>query len=181
MNLDINFKPSTEIFSGIGETFINLKSLWIRSQTIKFVERSDFVGLTQLEDLILNGNQIEFLPEDVFWDLPNLKLLKLSGNKIKKLPKNIFKNLKKLKEINLSDNKIDYLPKNLFMETKKIERFYAYDNPLKVIDVDFTKFFYLSYLNLRNARCVNYIAYDPNFIQEAQLIINENCIKTTQN
>jgi Leucine-rich repeat (LRR) protein len=154
--LKINLTPSTHIFSGIGEYFSNLKELWIQDQSLKFVDRSDFAGLTQLEKLRLDQNQIEFLFNNVFWDLPNLE------------------------EIDLSNNKIDYLPKDLFLKNLEIERIWASNNPLKVIDVDFTTFKNLFYINLSNAKCVNIIAYDPTLVQEAQLIINENCRKTTQ-
>jgi Leucine-rich repeat (LRR) protein len=181
MHLWINFAPSIHIFSGIGETFSNLKTLLIVQQSIKFVERSDFVDLTQLERLGLNKNQIEFLPEDVFWDLPNLKELWLRDNKIKKLPENIFKNLKKLKFIGLHDNKIDHLPKDLFANNLEIELIWAADNPLKTIDVDFTELKDLSLLNLLNANCINFVARNATQVKEAQRRINQNCRKTTQN
>jgi Leucine-rich repeat (LRR) protein len=179
--LNINFAPSTHIFSGIGETFSNLYYLYVEDQSIKFVERSDFAGLMKLERLGLNGNQIEILPEDVFWNLPNLKELKLSNNKIKKLPVNIFKNLKKLETISLSDNKIEHLPRSLFTNNLEIETIIAYNNPLKVIDVDFTKLKNLSWLNLKYANCINFWADNSNQVQEAQRLINQNCTRTTQN
>jgi Leucine rich repeat len=179
-HLWINFSPSTYIFSGIGETFINLKELWINRQSIKFVERSDFAGLTQLEVLLLFQNQIEFLPEDVFWDLPNLERLWFFGNKIKKLPENIFKNLKKLRVINFSGNRIEHLPRNLFANNLEIEFISAYNNPLKVIDVDFTKLKILKLLNLRNANCINFEDRFNNQLREAQRLINQNCTETAE-
>jgi Leucine-rich repeat (LRR) protein len=179
--LHINFAPSTYIFSGIGETFSNLKKLLITEQSIKFVERSDFAGLTQLEVLYLDGNQIEFLPEDVFWDLPNLEYLGLSNNKIKKIPENIFKNLKKLESIGLHINKIKHLPKDLFSKNLEIEKIWAENNPLKVIDVDFSTLKNLSWLFLSNANCIDFNAYFELQVPEAQLLINHNCRKTTQN
>jgi Leucine-rich repeat (LRR) protein len=179
-NLEINFAPSTHIFSGIGENFSNLKELWITHQFIKFVERSNFVGLTQLEQLYLRGNQIEFLPENVFWDLPNLELLNLRDNKIKKLPENVFKNLRKIQQIFLSINKIEHLPKNLFVNNLEIEEIYVHDNPLKIIDVDFTALKKLRYLDLQNQNCINFNAYNEAQSQETQQLINQNCRKTTQ-
>jgi Leucine-rich repeat (LRR) protein len=179
--LYINFAPSTHIFSGIGENFSNLNKLLIIRQHIKFVERSDFVGLTQLEQLWLDGNKIEFLPEDVFWDLPNLKYLNLNSNKIKKLPENIFKNLKKLRDIRLDDNKIEHLPKDLFMNNLEIESIFAHNNPLKVIDVDFIALKNLRWLDLEYANCINFDARDSTQVQEVQRLINQNCRKTTQN
>jgi Leucine-rich repeat (LRR) protein len=175
--LQIDFATSTQ---GIGETFSDLKILSITYQSIKFVERSNFVGLTQLEELWLNQNQIEFLPEDVFLDLPNLEVLWLSNNKIKKLPENIFKNMKKLKEIELSNNEIDHLPEDLFMKNLEIEVILAVINPLKTIDVDFTKLKNLRRLNLKNTNCINFKAENETQVQEAQRLINQSCTKTTQ-
>jgi Leucine-rich repeat (LRR) protein len=180
-HLRIDFASSTHILSGIGETFSNLKTLLITEQPIKFVERSDFAGLTQLEYLELSWNQIEFLPEDVFWDLPNLEELYLFDNKIKKLPVNIFKSLKKLKTIWLSSNKIDHLPKDLFVNNLEIEWILADYNPLKVIDVNFTKLKNLRQLYLGNANCIDFSAFNAIEVQEALLLINENCTRTTQN
>jgi Leucine-rich repeat (LRR) protein len=178
--LVIDFSPSNYIFSGIGETFSNLKQLSIHHQLIESVERSDFDDLTQLETLLLSGNQIESLPEDVFWDLPNLKLLSFSRNKIKKLPENIFKNLKKLKEIYLYNNKIDHLPKNLFVNNLEIEVIWAHNNPLKTIDVDFTKLTNLSSLDLKNANCIDFKAENGAQFQKTLRLINQNCRKTTK-
>jgi Leucine-rich repeat (LRR) protein len=178
-DLHIDFAPSTHIFSGIGETFINLKWLEITEQSIKFVERSDFAGLTQLDTLSLNWNLIEFLPENVFWDLPNLDYLDLQDNKIKKLPENIFKNLKKLEVIHLGDNEIDHLPKDLFANNLEIIWIDARGNPLKVIYVDFTALKSLDWLHLGNANCINYDAVSAFEVQKAQRFINQNCTKTT--
>lgn len=174
--LSINFAPSTHISSGIGERFSNLKSLWIKKQSIKFIERSDFAGLTQLEDLYLFRNQIEILPEDVFWDL-NLKMLKLNKNKIKKLPLNIFKSLTKIKGINFADNMIEHLPKNLFANNLELESISAYNNPLKTIDVDFTNLRSLEDLGLHNANCIDFYAQSRMKVQEAQRLINRNCMR----
>jgi Leucine-rich repeat (LRR) protein len=179
--LRINFAPSTRIFSGVGEIFINLKELSITRQSIKFVERYDFVGLTQLEGLYLYENQIEFLPEDVFWDLPNLEELWLQSNKIKKLPENIFKNLKKLKRIDMFGNKIEHFPENLFANNMEIEFISAYNNPLKTIDVDFTALKNLRWLGLSNANCIDFHAENATKVSEALRLINQNCTKTTQN
>jgi Leucine-rich repeat (LRR) protein len=178
--LNINFTTSTHIFSGIGETFSTLKELWIQSQSIKFVERSDFAGLRQLENLDLQANQIEFLPEDVFWDLPNLESLSLAANKIKKLPQSIFKNLRKLKQISLFRNKINHLPENLFANNFEIKIVFAENIPLQTIDVDFTALKNLRWLDLLNANCISFFARSATQFQETQRLINQNCTKMSQ-
>jgi Leucine-rich repeat (LRR) protein len=178
--LQIDFAPSTHIFSGISETFSNLQILLITFQSIRFVERSDFVGLTRLTDLRLGFNQFEFLPEDVFWDLKKLEVLNLVQNKIKKLPENIFKNLKKLKKIFLNGNKIEHFPENLFVNNLEIEEIWAEKNPLKTIEVDFTALKNLRELYLTDSNCINVDAHGATQVQEAQRLINQNCSKTTQ-
>lgn len=177
--LDIDFTPAIYVFSGIGESFINLKSLRIISRSIEFVERPDLAALKQLEYLSLTGNEIEFLSDDVFSDLTNLKILDLDKNKIKKIPKNIFQNLKNIKTIRFKNNKIEYLPKDLFVNNLEIEKIYAGSNPLKTINVDFTALDNLNWLDLRNAKCSNFYAENSNDVKKAQRLINEDCRKST--
>jgi Leucine-rich repeat (LRR) protein len=176
-DLEIFFSPSNHIFAGIGETFTSLKKLQIVLQEIKFVERVDFINLAQLEELYISYNQIEFLHEDVFQDLPNLHYLSLSQNKIQKLPEKILKNLTKLKEINFNSNRIEYLPKDLFADNLQLEKIYAWQNPLKTIDVDFTKLPRLGLLWLRDANCIDFNANNQSEVQETQQIVNHNCTK----
>lgn len=74
------------------------------NQNIKFVERKDFAGLTNLENLYLEVNDIEFLPEDVFAELVNLKTLGLRDNNIKHFPSEILAGLKNIEVISTSGN-----------------------------------------------------------------------------
>ena len=135
--LNLKIKPSQHIFAGIGENFYNLASFEVSNQSLKFIERDDFVGLPKLEALKLNENQIEFLPVDVFLDLPKLYYLNLEGNQIKELPENLLKNLRSLKKLKIHSNKINHLPKNLFAYNLILEAVNFRNNPIKTIDVDF--------------------------------------------
>ena len=138
--LEIDFKYSTHIFSGLGENFPNLIILDVTKQPIKFVERENFFGLQKLEYLHLFNNEIEFLPEDVFMDLPNLMELNLENNKIMELPEKLFMNLRKIELIIFNDNQIETLPPNLFANNLKLRQLHTRNNPLKTNDFDFSAF-----------------------------------------
>lgn len=179
--LVLNFPYSTHIFSGIGENFPNLQSLSIFNQPIIFVDRENFYNMTQLVRLGLFENKIEFLPHDVFDDLMDLEQLFLFDNRIKNFPRKIFDNLRKIKVINFDGNKIENLSKDLFINNVKLERIYAQRNPLRTIDVDFTKLSNLDYLNLQNAKCVNFWARIKSEVQKVQEIVNQNCVSAWRN
>lgn len=173
--LSINFGNSSHIFRGIGEKFVNVKTLHIRGQPIKFIESSDFDNMLQLRDLDLSANQINFVPENVFWNLTNLEVLGLYNNQLIKLPKNLFKNLKKLQTINFTSNKITFLHKDLFADLPNIEFIWAYSNPLKIIDVDFTKISSLQLIDFRGASCSDFNSVSGSEIRKVQDIINSKC------
>lgn len=164
----------TQIYAGFGETFPNLIR-FDAFDSIVFVERENFAGMTKLELLFLSGNKIEFLPEDVFWDLTSLERLEFYSNKIEKIPENIFKNLRKLKSLSFSFNKIEHLPKSLFVNNLEIEYLVAGNNPLKTIGVDFLKLPNLNSLNLENSNCIDFEAWNKMKIPEAQQRIHQNC------
>lgn len=86
-SVELNFDPSTEIFSGIIENFLKLKCLDVRG--IKIAAQEDFEGLSQLETLTFNENKIESLQENLFSSLSKLKSLHLQQNQIKQLLKSI--------------------------------------------------------------------------------------------
>lgn len=170
--------PSTHFFAGLGETFPNLEDLSTIHQSLKFIERQDFANMSRLKALRLFENKIEFLPEDVFQDLINLEVLLLQENRIKKFPEKLFSNLRKIEWISFEKNRIEHLPKDLFVNNIEIENIQASDNPLKIIDVDFTKLEKLWRLGLQPANCVNFWAVGKVKIPEVQKIINENCTVT---
>lgn len=169
---------STQVISGIGETFRSLKLFHIIGPSIKFLERETFAAMEQLELLRLGFIGFEFLPEDVFQDLPNLQVLDLAGNRIKNFPAEVFKNLRKLKKVDFRYNKIEHLPKDLFADNLELDEIRACNNPFKTIDVNFTELPKLKQLDLSNAGCINFLANDKAKVQEAQRIINRNCTST---
>lgn len=173
--LKIDFKSSTHIFPGIGETFPNLRRLRIDNQSIEIVERENFEGLEQLEVLDFSRNQIKYFINNIFWDLQNLTILAFSDNQIELLQKETFQNLKQITEINFSNNKIEHFPKDLFKNNLMLKRMFAYKNPLKTVDIDFTKLKKLRILWMEKSECIDAWAWSREVIKETQDVINENC------
>lgn len=174
-SLELDFKPSTHTFHGIGETFPNVINLWILNQPIKYIEREIFFNMSQLTALTLNFNQIEFLPVDVFVDLPNVEYLSISGNRIKKLPEKLFNSMRKTKRIQFFSNRIEYLPKDLFISNVELQEVDFTYNPLKKVYVDFTNLANLWSLRLENSNCVNSYSRYNSQVADVQHYINENC------
>lgn len=172
-HVHIDFEPSERIFQGIGESFPNLNNLAIGS-SIKFVERSNFENMKQLQTLSLSFNSIRFIPEDTFMDLPNLSTLRLWYIKLEKLPENLFANLKKLTFVELSNNKLGYLPKDLFANNLELTDIQLTATELTKIDVDFTKLTKISYISLSRAGCLDG-GYYGSSLQKLQDEIKIKC------
>lgn len=83
--------------------------------------------------------------------------------------------MKKLQYLHFNDNEIEYLPKNLFEDNLELRAIVASNNPLRTIDVDFTKLASLTYLNMEKAKCIDFYPQSKAQVVEAQQIINDNC------
>lgn len=173
--LELKMANSTIILPDIGKTFPNLVELWIVTQRIRFVEREDFVNLSQLIELLLYKNEIRFLPENVFWDLTNLEVLDLISNRISEISENIFINLKKIKTINFGRNNIQHLPENLFINNHELESINFSENRLRTINVDFLMLANLNELYLQKSNCIDLNMITILDIIEIQQVINQNC------
>lgn len=180
--LEINFKPATFIFSGIGEKFSNLKGLYIEKDDLKTVKRSDFSDLDHLQILSLSSNPLKGFPEDVFWDLNNIEILKLHECELEYLPENLFVFTNNLVELDLAGNIIRNLPKNLFKNNLKIQKINLINNKLMRIDVDFTKLPELKTVDMHLNDCIK-SDYSRDFplsssvqtVEELQAVITSNC------
>ena len=172
-----NFNPATEIYSGVGKKFPELRILYINFTPLMFIQRRDFENLPKLKKLEMIYNQIEFLPEDVFYDLYSIETLILNGNGIKNLPEKIFKNSENLKEINLDDNMIQHLPKELFKYNEKIRDIKISGNKLTSVATDFTKLTNIKSINLDTSQCVDFSVTNGIKVNELQKNIDKNCAK----
>jgi Leucine-rich repeat (LRR) protein len=137
--LRINFEPFNHIFDGMGEAFKNLEKLYIASQQIKFITRSNFKHLENLKQLYLNDNEIQHLPEHVFSDLTNLQNLFIDSNRIEELPSKIFMNLKNIQLIDLSNNRIKHFPSDLLSGNLQLHIFSSNGNPGNTSNIDTSK------------------------------------------
>jgi Leucine-rich repeat (LRR) protein len=146
-SVHFEFAPFNHIFGGIGQTFKNLKRIFVCDQQIKFVERANFEHLENLEDLYMWYNEIEHLPEDAFWDLKKLTFLNLQSNKIEQLSSKIFMNLKDIKEIVIVDSRIKHFPSNLLIDNLKLEYLYARGNPGNISNIDISRILDVGFSN----------------------------------
>ena len=122
-NLILSLKPSSHIFAGIGQTFRNLKILALfGGHTLKFIRRSDFNDLPDLEELSLFNTEFDFIPEDTFWNLLNLKTLKIINTKLIKLPRHLLFGLGKLEEFKFHFHSFVQIPFGFLDHSKNIKK-----------------------------------------------------------
>ncbi len=96
-------------------------------QLVGTLKSGDFVGLTGLEALRLNGNQLTTLPADIFAGIQtsgrqtsSFETLLLHDNDLTSLPAGIFAGLTGLSILNLSDNPLPAsLPASLFADVSR--------------------------------------------------------------
>jgi hypothetical protein len=76
------------------------------------LEKELFVGLLNLNRLVVNGNSLKSIDSNIFKNTPNLYLLDLSGNALEEVPN--LDGLQKLNLVNLNDNNLLGLTKQSF-------------------------------------------------------------------
>lgn len=135
--LDINFTPSTHVFSDLSETFPYLKHLRITGSTLKYISRSDLEDMQVLEQLRLHKMPLDSLPEDVFWDLQLLKDLEVKHTMIEELPTELFKRSKQLIRLDLSENQLTHVDGELFKYSQNLQFLTLTKNPLKLLPSNF--------------------------------------------
>lgn len=171
---------SNNLINDISTKFSQLKSLSIQSNSLKLIERRHFEHLKNLEKLTIFSSQIEFLNANFLWDLTNLKKLAIYRNKIKKLPEKLFEKQKKVEFMDFKSNNIDYLPENLFKFNLDLKAIDLSKNPLKKIDVDFTRLPKLMDLSMLRCGCISAWALQRASIFELQHKINQNCASISE-
>lgn len=187
LTLQINFKPSTYIADGIGDSFKNLQRLYIVDEGIGFVDRSNFLNMSHLKELSIHHNPLKFIAEDVFWDLPGLEHLNIHSCQLRTLPSRLLKNMPHLKGVDLACNQLTSIGKEIFQNNPKLEELFLGKNNLKSIAVDFFKFTKLNAVDLSENVCVTdkwfskvdgfYTKYTSTVgtLQELQAEVIQNC------
>ncbi|KAL7015161.1 hypothetical protein ACKWTF_016312 [Chironomus riparius] len=131
-NLEVMFMPSK-----IGDAFIKLKNLIVKSCKLSKLSVDDFLHMEDVKTIEITLNEIASVEAGVFVGLPALTSLDLSGNKIKSLPSMVFAQLNAIKKIILNKNQLTTIRADFVSATNSIEYFSATDNQLKKLESSF--------------------------------------------
>ena len=94
----------------------------------------DFLGLTGMRTLILDGNGLSALPEGLLADSPNLRILRLRGNSFETLP--ALGNAGALVELDLGENGLLELPAQPLAGLPALGYLYLDDNQIEALPPD---------------------------------------------
>lgn len=158
---DKSIKTSFKIFEN---SSVKILEWYSRSD----LNRQHFIGLENLDELILKENELSNLPEDLFDDLNNLKILDLSSNKLN-LTKNIFEKLKNLQELKLGHNYLKNLDNELFKNQNLLNSLELWRNNLKNLTKE-------SFEGLSSLR---YLDLSSNYIEKFQSDIFSKLVNLT--
>jgi Leucine-rich repeat (LRR) protein len=76
--------------SGLEAFMPNLIEMYVQESGLRFIERSNFMKMKNLQVLSFHVNNIKRVPEDALLDLKNLEYLSFSCNQIEKFIINHF-------------------------------------------------------------------------------------------
>ncbi|XP_074663101.1 adhesion G-protein coupled receptor G6-like isoform X2 [Tubulanus polymorphus] len=179
LELDSSFKRKC-ICKDEFKDYVNLNSLNLSNNLIKYVHEDAFSHNENLEVLDLSYNNISTLKKETFENTAKLKFLNLSNNHIKSihegafsynenlevlnlsynniitLHQDTFENTAKLKYLDLSYNNISTLKKETFENTAKLKYLYLTDNRIDC-SLNNTLFKHISELTLvcADSKCTN--------------------------
>lgn len=122
--------------SKISDIFPNLIKYFAGASSLKFIERVNFDGLTQLNQIEFGVNHIEKIPKDTFYGLAYLESLLLHNNRIESLHRDTFIKNPNLKEIYIYGNRIEFLDGGVFRKNFKLEGLHIDNNRLQFIEPD---------------------------------------------
>lgn len=152
----IDVKKTVYLPSGLSDFFPNINEYYVMSSELKFIVRSDFRGLENLNSLSFYLNSIESIPDDTFFDLIHLTLLSFSNNKLKDIPLLAFHNLRKLEDLYLQYNQIEYISKETFKTNNQLKYLILIGNNLKALSADLVYSLpNLVLLELENCSCIS--------------------------
>ncbi|KAH7731557.1 CBR-PAN-1 protein [Aphelenchoides avenae] len=118
-------------FSNIGR---RLKSLHLKNNILKTIERRTFADLRGLRTLDLSLNKVKNLKKGQFDELPLLESLRLANNQISSIEDGTFENLSSLKSLNLAHNKITNITRDTFRGLNNLEVLDLQGNLLHTVD-----------------------------------------------
>jgi Leucine-rich repeat (LRR) protein len=97
-----------------------LKELHITMKGVRRLSRESFVGLEQLETLVLSGNRINAIEPGTFRELTHLTSLHLDHNRLTEINPSYFSELPGLVRLNLSANQIKKIEPRSFVDNTKL-------------------------------------------------------------
>lgn len=158
LGLTVNCKERG--FNNISELLprpLNAKKLYLSSNLIQKIYRSDFWNFSSLDLLHLGNNRISYVQDGAFINLPNLKSLFLNGNDIEKLTPGMFRGLQSLHYLYFEFNVIREIQPAAFSLMPNLKLLFLNNNLLRTLPTDAFAGTSLARLNLRK----NYFLYLP--------------------
>lgn len=138
-----------KIPQNIGIHFSHMESFIANVIGLKVVARSDFQNMKLLKTLNLADNNLMKIPHNTFHDLEKLQVLFLDGNKLKSFRPGLLNHMKELKFFSVQYNELQKLEDDTFLENTQLESIFLYHNKLSVVDVNFTHFKNIKFIDLR--------------------------------
>lgn len=118
------------------EDLMELRDLYLQSNSIAKLEPKTFSKLEKLEVLDLSENKLTTLNEALFKNNIKLEYLNINDNKLLRIVPEAFRNLKSLQKIWLSNNEITHLPNNTFLHNENLTELHLDGNELSSIDIN---------------------------------------------
>lgn len=112
-----------------------LEKLVINNLELKLLKRDMFVGMPNLQELIMAGNITE-IEYDAFLEINQLVKLILTNCQIRNLSMDSFVGLQQLRYLDLSNNQLDYLPPGIFDQLTNIKELYLNKNKFQQLPRD---------------------------------------------
>jgi Leucine-rich repeat (LRR) protein len=116
------------------EDLIELKDLYLQSNSLSKLHPLTFAKLEKLEILDLSANQLTSLDVNLFQNNKRLEYLLMSGNKLMTIVHGTFDSLKNLKKLWLNDNEITHLPSNVLQHNQNLNQLQLHENDISSID-----------------------------------------------
>jgi Leucine-rich repeat (LRR) protein len=104
----------------------NVEKLDLDSHSITSLVKDRFIsiGLTELEEICVNGSEIETIKLRAFSGLRKLALLSVCGNKLREITRSTFEKMNSLSYLILVDNFIERLEVDLLERLINLKNFY---------------------------------------------------------
>ncbi|CAO1294525.1 unnamed protein product, partial [Diamesa serratosioi] len=186
-----------EIPNGVFSNNLELKTIDLWDNKIKFIGSSVFDGLTKLNDVDLDGNvcinkeyifyfknveaiyihytNTKYIPKDLGL-LFNLTALDIQSSQLVEIKSEDFKNMKNLVELSLMFNSLEEIPNGVFSNNPELKTISLYGNKIKFIGSSvFDGLTKLDYVELGGNICIRKGYFDSIAIIQLKNDIKSQC------